>query len=35
LGVQDIPDCAICNSIRNADPLDSAKWTVVDCGNPC
>jgi hypothetical protein len=36
LGVQDIPDCADCSTIRFAFPFaDLATWTVVDCGSPC
>jgi hypothetical protein len=36
LGVQDIPDCADCSTIRTAFPFaDLATWTVVDCGSPC
>jgi hypothetical protein len=36
LGNQDIPDCADCSTIRDGIPFaDLARWTVVDCGNPC
>ena len=36
LGVQDIPDCVECSSIRFAFPFaDLGNWTVVDCGSPC
>ena len=36
LGNQDIPDCADCSTIREGIPFaDLARWTVVDCGNPC
>jgi hypothetical protein len=36
LGNQDIPDCALCSSIRYAYPFaDLATWTVVDCGTAC
>jgi hypothetical protein len=36
LGVQDIPDCADCSTIRFAFPFaDLGNWTVVDCGTPC
>ena len=36
LGNQDIPDCALCSSIRDGIPFaDLASWTVVDCGSPC
>jgi hypothetical protein len=36
LGVQDIPDCADCSTIRFAYPFaDLANWVVIDCGNPC
>jgi hypothetical protein len=36
LGVQDIPDCADCSTIRIATPLiDLGSWTVVDCGSSC
>jgi hypothetical protein len=36
LGVQDIPDCVDCTSIRFAYPFaDLGYWTVVDCGIPC
>jgi hypothetical protein len=35
-GVQDIPDCADCSTIRYAFPFaDLADWVVIDCGNPC
>jgi len=36
LGVQDIPGCVDCTSIRFAYPFaDLGYWTVVDCGIPC
>ena len=36
LGVQDIPGCVECSSIRFAYPFaDLGYWTVVDCGIPC
>jgi hypothetical protein len=36
LGVQDIPDCADCSTIRFAYPFaDLGNWVVIDCGNPC
>jgi hypothetical protein len=36
LGIQDIPDCADCSTIRTAVPLiDLGSWTVVDCGSAC
>lgn len=35
-GVQDIPDCADCSTIRDGIPFaDLASWTVVDCGSSC
>ena len=36
LGVQDIPGCVDCDSIRFAYPFaDLGSWTVVDCGVSC
>jgi len=36
LGVQDIPGCVDCSSIRYAYPFaDLGDWTIVDCGIPC
>jgi hypothetical protein len=36
VGVQDIPDCADCSTIRFAYPFaDLGNWVVIDCGNPC
>ena len=36
LGVQTIPDCADCTTIRYAYPFaDLANWNNVVCGSPC
>jgi hypothetical protein len=36
LGVQDIPGCVNCNTIRFAYPFaDLGAWTVIDCGSSC
>lgn len=36
LGVQDIPGCVNCDSIRYAYPFaDLGSWTIVDCGTAC
>lgn len=36
LGVQTIPDCADCTTIRDAIPFaDLASWNNVVCGSPC
>jgi hypothetical protein len=36
LGIQDIPGCVDCNSIRYAYPFaDLGNWTVIDCGSTC
>jgi hypothetical protein len=36
LGVQTIPDCADCTTIRFAFPFaDLANWNNVICGSPC